>query len=154
MVQALLDENEIPYEIMDDQIANILPHLAIALGGTRIMVNDDHYKPARIIIEEYFKNIVPESPGKKIKINGKYDFCPECNSKNIELTTRPLKILSVLLSLIGGAAFPVKNKYYMCNDCKSYWKIKKFSFKKLLISTCIVLVFGFFLFALSAINVF
>lgn len=122
-IQTILYQEKIKYFVADEQMTNILPHYSFALGGMRIMVNDEDYENAFEIINEYFnKNKKPVE--KYVKKNNETPKCPHCNSENISITKIPLKITSIFLSILFMIPIPIKKKYYQCNECKSYWDIK------------------------------
>ncbi|HOF34037.1 MAG TPA: DUF2007 domain-containing protein [Spirochaetota bacterium] len=123
VVQGLLENNNIEYFISDECMSNILPHYAIALGGTKISVDDNDFDLAiKIITEEFLKN--QQATNSQVYTKSKEKKCPKCGSLNVETVKKPKPVLSLLVSLLFFLPIPLNRKYYQCNECNSFWNIK------------------------------
>lgn len=142
-VKHLLEEADIKYYIHDEHASSILPHMTTAIGGIKIMVADNDYENARGVIENNIDKI--ETPIEKhVYTNSKEIKCPECGSNNIINSNKNRKLLTLILSLFFMFPFPVKKKYFQCQECNTYWKINELSPLKLVIvitiAICLILL--------------
>ena len=122
IVQGILENNNIEYFTSDECMSNILPHYAIAIGGTKISVADNDFEMAKkIITEEFLKN--QTTTNSQVYTKNKEKKCPKCGYVNIETVKKPRPVLSLLVSLLIFLPIPLNRKYYRCNNCNSFWKI-------------------------------
>ncbi len=146
-VKSLLDNENIKYIVTDEQISNILPHYNIATGGMKIKIDESDYCRASELlknskIEINTQNDLPDEV--YIENSNNKKLCPKCKSEDITVIKRDAKpILSTLLSLIVMLPVPIRNKYFKCNICNSYWDKKNFSFLKLIFLGFILMLLFF-----------
>ncbi len=123
IVQGILENKNIEYFISDECMSSILPHYAIAIGGTKISVDDNDFEMAKkIITEEFLKN--QTITNSQVYTKNREKKCPKCGCINIETTKKPRPVLSLLVSLLFFLPIPLNRKYYQCSNCNSFWKIK------------------------------
>lgn len=123
IVQGLLENGNIEYRLSDEYMSNILPHYAIAIGGTKISVDENDFDLAiKIISEEFLRK--QKISKNYVYVKGNDKKCPKCGSLNVETSKKPQLILSLLVSLLCFVPIPLNKKYYQCNDCNLYWDIK------------------------------
>ena len=107
--KAILDDNNIPNFISDENVNTWFPHLSIAIDGVKLNVPDTFAIQASELLTPR------ENPIQ----------CPECKSKNVifnQLNT----FLSLFVSLFFFIPFPFyKRAKFECMDCKCKWSPKE-----------------------------
>lgn len=123
LAKSILDEHEIFSFIENEHITTANPFLTNAVGGIRLMINEqDKEKVAEILkldIEEE-ENTTDVIEEKQIATE-KETLCPKCNSTNNrkEDVSAPAFVISILTL---GFPIPFLKRKYHCFDCGHEWK--------------------------------
>ncbi len=131
MVKAYLESEGIETEIRDEMTVNANPFYSNAIGGVKLLVNEEDYIRGIEVLKKggYIKDsgIVE----KKIElvyiekgINQK--ICPFCKSENISIKREPsIWTILMIFVFLFNAVFPVFfKKSIKCYDCGKEWKFK------------------------------
>lgn len=110
MTVGLLKENNIACFLKDENIVTIDPFLSPAVGGIKLMVQENDEASAKEIIALAENTYLKDIP------------CPVCKTNNLfteEKTTEPVKLLEKLKNKILFGQTGIYKKTYKCSDCKS-----------------------------------
>jgi hypothetical protein len=108
----LLRQNEIESDLLNDETVNSNPFLSNAVGGIKLVVNQEDLDNAIMILNEDEK--------KRNNDHGKY--CYRCESNDVEIIktkTTWKTILIIILSL--GTCIPWIFKEFKCRKCGHKW---------------------------------
>ena len=113
---AMLAEAGIESTIHDETMATMMPHLANAMGGIKLLVNEADGVRAMEVLGEHKTPSEPSDPDEESEESYQ---CPKCESPNVEITGSVLaKSMSFILRIVG-LAVPVRRK--RCSRCGNTW---------------------------------
>ena len=108
LIKSKLDSEGIETMLMDEKTIDADPIISQAIGGVKLLVNNNDLNKAVVIYNEiraYEKDD-----------NGKDITCPNCTSTKILIADLERKNLFYML-------FPFfESRKYICNDCKTVFK--------------------------------
>lgn len=116
--KAKLADEEIHAFLQDDNLASINPLYAQAIGGIKLMVQDEDYDWALEVLKlndyEYLHN---EFPDEEISAQRK---CWNCGSINVYQKSSWL--IALVYMILFFIPIVIKKKKYVCLDCSHQWK--------------------------------
>ncbi len=107
-----LQANDVPCFLTNEQMNNLLWHMTFAMGGIRLMVQEEDFEKANRILSIDPIQITNESNGEIV--------CPNCRSNNINygsLKSKP-SLFGLILSLLFFLPAPITKKGYHCFNCE------------------------------------
>jgi DNA-directed RNA polymerase subunit RPC12/RpoP len=110
MALGMLQQNEINCHLKDENIVTIDPLLNPAVGGIKLMVQDEDYAAAMVLLKEAEENYVKEIA------------CPKCKVHALsieEKTNKPETFWGKLKNQIAYGQTETYSKKYRCQNCKS-----------------------------------
>ncbi|MBK7630880.1 MAG: DUF2007 domain-containing protein [Ignavibacteriales bacterium] len=115
---AKLADEEIETILKDENIVAIDPIYAHAVGGIKILVNDDDYAKALKVLDanefNYLKNVFPdETISEQI-------ICKNCGSINV--FQKGSWIVGIFFLILAFIPFTTKKSNYICLNCSYKWK--------------------------------
>jgi len=124
LVKNILEENGIFSFIENENITTANPFLSNAVGGIRLMINENDIEKAAEILKENFQedsqqeNISEDILEKETNIE---IHCPKCNSINTrkEDVSAAAFVISILTL---GFPIPFLKRKHHCFDCGNEWK--------------------------------
>jgi phage FluMu protein Com len=112
MTMGLLTENDIKCQMKDEHIVTIDPLLNPAVGGIKLLVEENDFDRAVALMKEaesdYLKDIA----------------CPRCKSNSLvveEKTNQPTDFWGMLKNKILFGQSSTYSKGYRCENCKKYF---------------------------------
>lgn len=114
---AKLRDEGIDAFLQDDNVATINPLYAHAIGGIKLMVQNEDYNTAIEALNmndfEYLHNEYPEEISAQRK-------CMECGSINVYQKSSWL--IALIYMLLFFIPVVIKKKKFICLDCSNQWK--------------------------------
>jgi phage FluMu protein Com len=110
MSLGMLQQNEINCHLKDENIVTIDPLLNPAVGGIKLMVQDEDYAAAMVLLKEAEENYVKEIA------------CPKCKVHALsieEKINKPETFWGKLKNQIAYGQTETYSKKYRCQHCKS-----------------------------------
>lgn len=121
LAKIVLEDADIPATVLDANTAVAAWHYALAIGGIKLAVADEHLRRAQLVLEQYLSKI--RSPDAKAIPKPKDPkTCPQCGSEDISMTRIPTKLPSILVTLLFMIPVPLRACRIQCNKCKAYWR--------------------------------
>lgn len=120
LVKNILEETDVFSFIENENITTANPFLANAVGGIRLMINENDFEKAKQILNE----ISPEESEAEETLEKQTiieTYCPECNSTNTrkEDVSAAAFVISILTL---GFPIPFLKRKYHCFNCGHEWK--------------------------------
>ncbi|NDV64106.1 DUF2007 domain-containing protein [Bacteroides sp. 224] len=128
IAKGVLESEGIDVFIKDEMTAQVNNFYSTAIGGVKLLVNEEQRERALQILEEAGYIKTPEDsaePESKEFFGVKYSHtCPYCNSQNVMKERQPsyTMILSILFFMIP---IPFLRRRYHCFDCDQNWRVRK-----------------------------
>jgi len=127
MVQGYLESEGIKTMLKDELTTQVNNMYSNAVGGVKVMVRDEDYENAQLILQKGGYLYPEKTP--KIEIvyrNSMTDKkqCPFCHSENIG-KKKTHDVIMLIVSMIFGLIFPMFRRTYMCFDCGKEWIFKR-----------------------------
>ncbi|MBS1509326.1 MAG: DUF2007 domain-containing protein [Bacteroidetes bacterium] len=110
MTLGLLQENGINCHLKDENIVTIDPFLSPAVGGIKLMVQEDEFELAQNLIKQAETNYVKTIP------------CPYCNEHTLtveEKVDAPTGFWGKLKNQVAYGQTSLYSKKYRCTNCGS-----------------------------------
>jgi phage FluMu protein Com len=110
MTLGMLQENEINCHLKDENIVTIDPLLNPAVGGIKLMVQDEDYTAAKVLLKEAEENYVKEIA------------CPKCKVHALtieEKINNPETFWGKLKNQIAYGQSSTYAKQYRCTSCNT-----------------------------------
>ena len=110
MTLGMLQENEVNCHLKDEYIVTIDPLLNPAVGGIKLMVEEQDYEKAMAIIKEAETAYLKEIP------------CANCGQQSLvaeEKTIRPQNFWGKLKNQIAYGQTSITKIIYRCESCKN-----------------------------------
>ena len=109
MALGMLQENDVNCHLKDENIITIDPLLSPAIGGIKLMVEEQDYERSENIIKDAEAAYLKEIP------------CPSCGSHSLiaeEKTNEPAGFWGKLKNQIAYGQTSTYSKRYRCQNCK------------------------------------
>jgi len=127
MVQGYLESEGIKTILKDELTTQVNNMYSNAVGGVKVMVRDEDYENAQLILQNggYLNpEITP-----KIEIVYRTSTtdnkqCPFCHSENIGKKKMP-DVIMLIASILLGLIIPIFRRTDMCFDCGKEWIYKR-----------------------------
>lgn len=118
-----LKDEELDVHMYDNNMANLMPHYALAVGGIKIYIHEDDFEKGFEVIsfDGNKENDVDEIFN--IETDKSNLVCPRCDSANI--FEERSKILGILFFISLGVPFSVGKYIYHCSKCDYRWRKEK-----------------------------
>ena len=113
MTLGMLQENEINCHLKDENIVTIDPLLNPAVGGIKLMVEEQDYAKALVTIKDAETAYLKEIP------------CPYCTSLSLvaeEKINLPASSWGRLKNMIAYGQTSTYSKFYRCRNCNNIFK--------------------------------
>jgi hypothetical protein len=130
LIKTKLESEGIAVIIRDEYTVQVDNFYSNAIGGVKLMVQEQDYEVALALLKES-GNIIESKNNKAgnielIKKDGMQSDgkCPFCQSDNISKVKQP-DILTLVIYFILGVLFPIFRRSYKCFNCDKEWKYVK-----------------------------
>lgn len=113
MTLGLLQQNDINCHLKDENIVTIDPLLNPAVGGIKLMVDEDDFPAALALIKEAEDNYMSEIE------------CPKCKTKNLqveEIINAPEGFWEKLKNQLAYGQTSTYKKQYTCTNCHTTYQ--------------------------------
>lgn len=110
MTLGLLQENAINCHLKDENIVTVDPLLNPAVGGIKLMVDENDYDVALDLLKDAELAYLKEIP------------CPKCKSCSLtvkEITNKPESFWGKLKNIVAYGQSSTYRKLYRCENCRS-----------------------------------
>ena len=120
IVLSKLQSNGIECFLTNENTTNLLWHLSIAHGGINLMMDEEDFNKADLILSE--------TPIEIEEMDKEGPRCPKCNSNNIEFGTQSksrINWIQIIFGLLLAGPAPLITKAYHCFNCNNNFHLKK-----------------------------
>lgn len=110
MTLGLLQENNINCYLKDENIITVDPLLSPAIGGIKLMVDENDYTDAQELIKQAEVTYLKEIP------------CPSCNNHSLvieEKINKPDGFWDKLINQVAYGQSETYSKVYRCQNCNA-----------------------------------
>ena len=110
MTLGLLQDNNINCHLKDEHIVTIDPLLNPAVGGIKLLVEENDFEAAQALIKEAEADYLKEIP------------CPYCKSHSLvveEKINKPDSLWGKIKNMVAYGQTDTYSKNYRCQNCKS-----------------------------------
>lgn len=115
--RAKLADEGIESFIRDDDIVSLMPFLANAFGGIKLIVRSEDAEKAKAVLERNDFEALEEMYGPEVEPQR---VCPRCNSA--EITKRRSILSGILFLVFFFVPLTTQTKGFRCAKCGHTWK--------------------------------